>query len=57
MEMHLELERRLAEFKHTEAVVVFQSGFTSNAGTVASILTRDDAIIRPGMEIISVSAS
>jgi len=28
MAMHLELERRLAEFKHTEAVVVFQSGFS-----------------------------
>ena len=27
MAMHMELERRLAEFKHTEAVVVFQSGF------------------------------
>ena len=32
MAIHMELERRLAEFKHTEAVVVFQSGFTANAG-------------------------
>ena len=32
MEIHMELERRLAEFKQTEAVVVFQSGFTANAG-------------------------
>ena len=30
----MELERRLAEFKKTEAVVVFQSGFAANAGTV-----------------------
>ena len=45
MQMHLELERRLAEFKQTEAVVVFQSGFSSNAGTVAAILTRVDAIV------------
>ena len=35
MEIHMELERRLAEFKHIEAVVVFQSGFTANAGTVS----------------------
>jgi glycine C-acetyltransferase len=54
MAMHLELERRLAEFKHTEAVVVFQSGFTSNAGTVASILTRDDAIISDELNHASI---
>ena len=34
MDIHMELERRLAAFKQTEAVVVFQSGFTANAGTV-----------------------
>src|SRR5688500_18199990 len=33
MAIHVELERRMAEFKMTEAVVVFQSGFTANAGT------------------------
>ena len=33
MEIHMELERRLAAFKNTEAVVVFQSGFAANAGT------------------------
>ena len=32
-----ELERRLAEFKQTEAVVVFQSGFAANAGTPAPL--------------------
>ncbi len=38
MALHVELERRLAAFKHTEAAVVFQSGFAANAGTVAAIL-------------------
>ena len=42
MEMHMELERRLAAFKHVESVVVFQSGFAANAGTVAAVLTKDD---------------
>jgi glycine C-acetyltransferase len=42
MAMHVELERRLADFKQTEAVVVFQSGFAANAGTVSAILTKDD---------------
>ncbi|MCC6163771.1 MAG: glycine C-acetyltransferase [Acidobacteria bacterium] len=54
MAMHVELERRLAEFKQTEAVVVFQSGFTSNAGTVASILTRDDAIVSDELNHASI---
>ena len=36
MAIHVELERRLAAFKNTEAVVVFQSGFAANAGTVAA---------------------
>src|SRR5438132_966574 len=45
MAIHMELERRLAEFKKTEAVVVFQSGFTANAGTVASILTSADVVV------------
>src|SRR5262245_56995807 len=35
MDVHLALERRLAAFKKTEAVVVFQRGFAANAGTVA----------------------
>ena len=39
MDIHMELERRLAAFKKTEAVVVFQSGFTANAGTVSSLLS------------------
>src|SRR4051812_22741061 len=38
MAIHIELERRLAAFKKVEAVVVFQSGFAANAGTVAAIL-------------------
>ena len=37
MDIHMELERRLAAFKKTEAVVVFQSGFAANAGTVAAV--------------------
>jgi glycine C-acetyltransferase len=54
MAIHMELERRLAEFKHTEAVVVFQSGFTANAGTVSSILTRDDVVISDALNHASI---
>src|SRR5271167_508869 len=38
MGIHLQLEERIADFKHTEACVVFQSGFAANAGTVSAIL-------------------
>ena len=45
MTLHMELERKLAEFKKVEAVVVFQSGFTANAGTVSAILAVPTAAI------------
>ena len=54
MQMHLELERRLAEFKQTEAVVVFQSGFTANAGTVSAILSREDVVISDELNHASI---
>jgi glycine C-acetyltransferase len=54
MAIHMELERRLAEFKHTEAVVVFQSGFTANAGTVSSVLTREDVVISDSLNHASI---
>jgi glycine C-acetyltransferase len=54
MDIHMELERRLAEFKHVEAVVVFQSGFTANAGTVSSILGKDDIVISDALNHASI---
>ena len=54
MTIHMELERRLAAFKKTEAVVVFQSGFTANAGTVSAILTKDDVIISDELNHASI---
>jgi glycine C-acetyltransferase len=54
MAVHMELERRLASFKRTEAAVVFQSGFTANAGTVQSILTKDDVVISDELNHASI---
>jgi glycine C-acetyltransferase len=54
MDIHMELERKLADFKKTEAVVVFQSGFTANAGTVSSILSKDDVIISDELNHASI---
>jgi len=54
MSIHMELERRLALFKKTEAVVVFQSGFAANAGTVSAILNKDDVIISDELNHASI---
>src|SRR5271170_3263521 len=45
MKLHMELEEQIAKFKHVEACVVFQSGFTANAGTVSAVLGKEDLII------------
>ena len=54
MDIHVELERRLAAFKNAEAVVVFQSGFAANAGTVSAILTKDDVVISDELNHASI---
>jgi glycine C-acetyltransferase len=54
MAIHVELEERLAAFKKTEAAVVFQSGFTANAGTVSSILGKDDVIVSDALNHASI---
>jgi len=54
MAIHMELERRLAAFKQTESAVVFQSGFTANAGTVSSLLGRDDVIVSDELNHASI---
>ncbi len=54
MALHMELESRLAAFKGTEAAVVFQSGFSANAGTVSSILGRDDVIVSDELNHASI---
>lgn len=54
MSLHEELERKLAAFKHVEATIVFQSGFTANAGTIPAIVTREDAIISDELNHASI---
>ena len=54
MSLHMELERRLAAFKKTERVVVFQSGFAANAGTVAAVLSKEDVVISDELNHASI---
>jgi glycine C-acetyltransferase len=54
MSLHHELERRFAEFKGAESALMFQSGFTSNSGTVAAVLTREDVIVSDELNHASI---
>lgn len=54
MEIHLELERRLAEFKGTEAALVFQSGFATNLAVVPVIAGEGDGIFSDALNHASI---
>jgi glycine C-acetyltransferase len=54
MKIHMELEEKIAAFKGVEACVVFQSGFTANAGTVSSILGKEDFIVSDELNHASI---
>jgi glycine C-acetyltransferase len=54
MTVHEDLERRLAEFKHTEASLVLQSGFTANLGVLQSLVKEGDVIISDELNHASI---
>ncbi|MBC1551525.1 glycine C-acetyltransferase [Listeria booriae] len=54
MTIHNELETKLAEFKHTEAAIAFQSGFNCNMGAISAIMTKNDAIISDELNHASI---
>jgi glycine C-acetyltransferase len=54
MDLHEELERKLADFKHTEAALVFQSGFTSNSGIIPVVVEEGDVILSDELNHASI---
>jgi len=54
MKLHMDLEEQIARFKQAEACVVFQSGFTANAGTVSAVLGKDDLIVSDELNHASI---
>ncbi|MFA0752353.1 MAG: hypothetical protein IMHGJWDQ_000104 [Candidatus Fervidibacter sp.] len=54
MKLHLELEQKLAEFKGTEAVVSFQSGFCANLATIPALVGREDVIFSDELNHASI---
>ncbi|HEY5628025.1 MAG TPA: glycine C-acetyltransferase [Candidatus Limnocylindrales bacterium] len=54
MTLHEELEAELARFKHTEAVLTFQSGFTANTGVIPTITGETDLIVSDELNHASI---
>jgi glycine C-acetyltransferase len=54
LRIHMELEEQIARFKKVEACVVFQSGFTANAGTVSAVLGKEDLIVSDELNHASI---
>lgn len=54
MNIHLELEKALAKFKHTEAAIVFQSGFNCNMGAISAVMDKNDAILSDELNHASI---
>ena len=54
MDIHLELERRLAQFKGVEAAITFQSGFAANLATIPALVGKDDVIFSDELNHASI---
>lgn len=54
MSIHEQLEEKLAKFKHVEAVLTFQSGFTANAGCIPAVTDKGDVIITDELNHASI---
>ena len=54
MSLHLELEKRMAAFKHVEAAVTFQSGFTANGATIPALVGKEDVIFSDELNHASI---
>ncbi|HNN13187.1 MAG TPA: glycine C-acetyltransferase [Anaerolineales bacterium] len=54
MTLHVELEKRLAQFKGVEAAITFQSGFTANLATVPALVGKEDVIFSDRLNHASI---
>lgn len=54
LDLHKELEDTLAEFKGTEAVIAFTSGFNANQGAIPAIMKKGDAILSDELNHASI---
>ncbi len=45
MDIHLKLEKVLADYRRAESAITFQSGYATNAGTILALVDERDLII------------
>lgn len=54
MDLHLQLEQRLANFKGVEAAISFQSGFNANLGAIPALVSKGDVIFSDELNHASI---
>jgi glycine C-acetyltransferase len=54
MDLHVQLEERLARFKGAEDVITFQSGFTANLGTISALVGKEDVVFSDRLNHASI---
>ncbi len=54
LDIHVELEEKLAAFKHTEAAIAFQSGFNCNMAAISAVMGKNDAILSDALNHASI---
>src|SRR5205807_383169 len=54
MSLHVELEEKLARFKHTEASLTFQSGYATNLGVISALMLPEDVIVSDELNHASI---
>lgn len=54
MDLHVELEKRLADFKGVEAAITFQSGFNANLATIPALVGKEDIIFSDELNHASI---
>jgi glycine C-acetyltransferase len=54
MEIHLELEKRMAAFKKVDAAITFQSGFCANLATIPALVGKEDVIFSDELNHASI---
>ncbi|MEW6684843.1 MAG: pyridoxal phosphate-dependent aminotransferase family protein [Candidatus Edwardsbacteria bacterium] len=54
LELHIELEKKLAEFMGKETALVFTTGFLTNLGTISALVDRRDLLILDNLDHASI---
>ncbi len=54
LDLHIELEKKLTEFKGTEAVISYQSGFNCNMAAISAVMDKNDAILSDELNHASI---